>query len=312
MEAIEPRQVARPVVGPRETVRLLSVAGAPRTTIGRPLVLAHRGSPACPTAENTVAAVAAALAAGVDGIEIDARLTADGYLVCSHDPFVADADGHRLDVATSTFEALRRAGLPGGHQLATVEEILATALGHRRCRVVVEAKPCPDSAANAATAAALRSVLQRFAPALDITLSSFDPALLAAIRAAHADLAVRTALLGDRFAPVSFLLEQAVEGGYDEIHPYFLGLFKAPEIVAVAHDLGRKVTCWTANRPKHISKLAFLGVDAIITDNPRGALGTLAVEPAAGLPRIPARSRTRRPLHARLELVLAPVGAEPS
>lgn len=50
----------------------------------RPLVLAHRGASA-DYAEHTLGAYLAALDLGVDGLECDVRLTADGHLVCVHD-----------------------------------------------------------------------------------------------------------------------------------------------------------------------------------------------------------------------------------
>jgi glycerophosphoryl diester phosphodiesterase len=49
-----------------------------------PQVVAHRGA-SHDIAEHTLAAYAAALDAGADGLECDVRLTADGHLVCVHD-----------------------------------------------------------------------------------------------------------------------------------------------------------------------------------------------------------------------------------
>ena len=47
--------------------------------VARPLVIAHRGASA-EAPENTLAAFDRALALGVDGIELDVRLTRDGWL----------------------------------------------------------------------------------------------------------------------------------------------------------------------------------------------------------------------------------------
>ena len=59
----------------------------------RPLVVAHRGHSAL-FPENTLAAYEAAIAAGADIVETDARLTADGVVVSAH-----DADIGRIAVA---------------------------------------------------------------------------------------------------------------------------------------------------------------------------------------------------------------------
>ena len=50
----------------------------------RPLVVSHR-TQAGTMPENTLAGIDAALAIGVDGIELDVRATSDGVVVLSHD-----------------------------------------------------------------------------------------------------------------------------------------------------------------------------------------------------------------------------------
>ena len=55
-----------------------------RTAVGRPQVVAHRGS-SHETAEHTLAAYVKALDEGAEALECDVRLTADGHLVCVHD-----------------------------------------------------------------------------------------------------------------------------------------------------------------------------------------------------------------------------------
>ena len=59
-------------------------------------VFAHRGFHLAER-ENTLAAFAAALEIGVDGVELDVRRTLDGVLVVHHDPDVGS-----LDIALST------------------------------------------------------------------------------------------------------------------------------------------------------------------------------------------------------------------
>jgi glycerophosphoryl diester phosphodiesterase len=80
------------------------------------LVLAHRGLHD-DARENTLAAFAAATAAGVDGIETDVRLSKDGLPVLFHDPRVG-----RRKVATMTRSELSRAA---GFRVPTLDEALA-------------------------------------------------------------------------------------------------------------------------------------------------------------------------------------------
>ena len=52
---------------------------------------------------------------------------------------------------------------------------------------------------------------------------------------------------------------------------------RAPSIRA-AHALGAPVLAWTANDPAAVLRLAALGVDAIVSDDPGMALATLAAQ----------------------------------
>jgi len=45
-------------------------------------------------------------------------------------------------------------------------------------------------------------------------------------------------------------------------------LYKHPEWVKKAHELGQKVNVWTVNRPDDIQKVIDLKVDYITTDEP--------------------------------------------
>jgi glycerophosphoryl diester phosphodiesterase len=66
-----------------------------RQAAAAPLCVAHRGASATHP-ENTIAAFAAALAAGADMVELDFRQTRDGTLVCLHDRTVdRTTDGPR-------------------------------------------------------------------------------------------------------------------------------------------------------------------------------------------------------------------------
>ncbi|MCV2492012.1 glycerophosphodiester phosphodiesterase [Geodermatophilus sp. YIM 151500] len=205
-------------------------------------VLGHRGTTGAGFAENSVAAVTEALLLGADGVEVDVWL-ADGTLVCAHDLAPA-ARG----------------------SLATLTEVLAAAQRHPGTRVVVEAKPVTDAAVAQATADALADVLGTVTD-VDITVSSFDPALLAMIRETCADLPVRTGLLGDSAEPAAAVVRRAHEDGHDEVHLPLVAVRRAPDAVESARRSGLTVTVWTVNRRPDLRWVAELGVDAVITDD---------------------------------------------
>jgi glycerophosphoryl diester phosphodiesterase len=227
-------------------------------------VLGHRGAPAAGRPDNSVAAVTEALLRGADGVEVDVWLTADGELVCTHDQFLRTPAGARLDVSASTRGQLIGAD---GRLLATLTELLAVVRQHAGARIVVEAKPVTDSAVAARTASALADVLRTSAGDVPVTVSSFDPALLAMIRAACADLPVRTALLGDRAASATLVVRRASEDGHDEVHLPLAGVRGTPEAVEQARFLGLSVTLWTVNLRTDLQWVADLRVDAVVTDD---------------------------------------------
>lgn len=161
------------------------------------LILAHRGLPGPDRPENSIPALAAAFDSGADGVEVDLRLTADGVFALRHDPDLAPLTGLPTTVAGSTWPMLHEVAQRHGVQLTRLEHVLALAAGRR---VVLELKiPSPTPAAEARTARALTDQLrsrQRAGAPMDVIISSFAPALLAAVRKLFPPgSGVRTALL---------------------------------------------------------------------------------------------------------------------
>jgi glycerophosphoryl diester phosphodiesterase len=217
--------------------------------------------------------VTAALRQGADGAEIDVRLTADDELVLSHDGIVRTRNGQRLDVAASTSGDLFAAA--GRNSVATLADVLAALQRPVGSQVVVEAKSVTDVPGALRTAHVLADVLGAAAGSADVTVSSFDPALLALIRRTCADLPVRTALLGDTSDPAAAVVQRAHEDGHDEVHLPLVAVRRTPWAVDTARSLGLAVTCWTVNRRSDLRWVAELGVDAVITDDVQGARGEL-------------------------------------
>ena len=242
---------------------------------------AHRGSPGPSTVENTLPAVTACLLDGADGVEVDLRLSVDGVLVVSHDPTLRRTAGSGLSVATSTWEQLRVASACSGVPLARVEQVLAVLAGRPSVLEVKRPQPGRVPETVAALVDVLSALRARGLP-LDVTVSSFSPAVVGQVRdTAPPGLGLRTALLGDvRDRPTS-LLRQALEDGHDEVHPNVAALLAEPAAVGRAHALGVGVVPWTVNRGRALRRLAVLGVDACITDVPRSARLALAVDARA-------------------------------
>lgn len=237
------------------------------------LLLAHRGLPSATRPENSVGAVAAAFAAGADGVEVDLRLSADGVLVLCHDPDLMRVAGAATAVAQAGWRTLEAVAGDAGVPLARAEDVLVLAAGRQ---VVLEVKqPPPGPAATPRTALAVAGLLRslhREGLPLDVTVSSFSPVVVAHVRRLlPRGPAVRTALLGRPLVRPSSLLRQALAAGHDEVHPHVSAVLAAPSCVETAHTVGVAVVPWTVNRRRDVRKLAKWAADALITDVPVSA-----------------------------------------
>jgi glycerophosphoryl diester phosphodiesterase len=223
-------------------------------------VLGHRGS-RIPGPENTAEAVRGALAAGALGSEIDVRRSADGDLVCVHDP-VAGPEGR--PVIEQTTAALGTAGIP-----ALGEMVAAAGTG----RLVIEVKNLPgepDYTREALTAQLLVAELGRLVAEADILISSFDPTVLDVARAAGWP----TGLLTIPGVSTQEGLAYVMERGYSELHAH-VSTIRAGSAQTV-REAGLALVGWTVTTLSEIGPLRELGVDAVVCDDPAGAVRLLA------------------------------------
>lgn len=88
-------------------------------------VIGHRGAAGL-ALENTLEAIRAGIAAGVDGIEFDVRLTSDAHFVLCHDPTMKRVSQNDTPIEKSTLKELRAIRLNNGEVIPTLEEALQT------------------------------------------------------------------------------------------------------------------------------------------------------------------------------------------
>jgi glycerophosphoryl diester phosphodiesterase len=224
---------------------------------GRPLLIGHRGAKAV-APENSLAALEAAVAAGVDVVELD---VSPGLLVAHavedvHDETLALDDalaflalhgvGVHLDVKLPGYErelvaAIDRLGIREhvyfstafaavARRVAALAPDLTVAIGYPRDRYGVSRIAWPERVTRVG-AAALRQAMPVRIPLL--------------LRAARADALALHHALCSRAA------------------------------VATAHRLGAPVLVWTVNDPAEAKRFAALGVDGIVSDDPGSLRATL-------------------------------------
>ena len=124
-------------------MQLMGCSAGKVAVVERPMVIAHRGG-ASLGPENSLMAIERAIALGVDAVEVDVRLSADGHVVVMHDKSVnrtTDGKGcvNGLSLAQlKKFSLLDAVGNKTGERIPALDEVLGLVAG--RCRVLIEIK----------------------------------------------------------------------------------------------------------------------------------------------------------------------------
>ena len=229
---------------------------------GSPCVYGHRGASAAKP-ENTIEAFLTARAMGADGVELDARRTADGRLAVLHDARLADG---RLLVE------LARADVP--REVPDLGAALDACAGMAVNIEIKNNPPDPDYDPDELVARRVVAMLaERAGTGMNdrILISSFNPLTLAAVQAEDRTLATAqlTADLSLHGGPAA-AIEAAAASGHVALHPWD-GTVDA-ELVDRAHVAGLAVNVWTVDGRERLAELADLGVDGVCTNVPDVAL----------------------------------------
>jgi glycerophosphoryl diester phosphodiesterase len=244
-----------------------------------PRVLAHRGLITAAGEdsgvwENTAASFAAAHAAGVEYIETDCQVTADGDVVLFHDATLDRLLGDPRAVRDVRTRELRTVFADHGG-LLTVAEALAS---FPQIRFNIDVK---TDAATGLLGPILVDHTHR------VLVTSFSDAnrratVAAALRAGAAfrpatsggsrTIASMRALSSLRLSPARILRD------VDALQiPERRGVLKVltPALLRAAHRAGVEVHVWTVNDPAAMLRLAGLGIDGVVSDRADLALATL-------------------------------------
>jgi glycerophosphoryl diester phosphodiesterase len=257
-------------------------------------VISHRGS-SYDAPEHTPAAYELALRDQADFLECDLQLTADGVLVCVHDPTVDRTSDGSGSISDLTLEELRRLDFGSwfndvrpdranpdyvGQRIVTFEEQLAYRRAAPEVRFHVETKwvvgPDGRDVRHGRMEAELVRVLEHH-QLLDpdpvssrVVVQSFHPESLDLINELTDD-GVPTALLTLGPGPTD------VPAGMDVVAPNHLTLLHMPGYIASMHDQGVEVHTWTVDDPDIMRRLIEAGIDGIFSNRP-GVLRRLLVE----------------------------------
>lgn len=270
-------------------------------------IIGHRGARGL-FPENTLEGFAAALAQGIDVVELDVALTADRVVVVMHDPalnpnLTRDANGAWLEPPTPLLRSLRAADLqaydvgrlrPGtayaalhpdqsprdGARIPTLDAVLRL---NRSAQFIIELKTFPGEPGRGASGPELADAVVAIADAAGvtprITVEGFDwrgPRHLHRIRP-DVRLAWLTRAETVRNAATWWGGPMAADFGGSVARAVAAegGPVWAPDhndltdaSVQEAHALGLQVIPWTVNDPADMRRLIEWGVDGLVTDRP--------------------------------------------
>jgi glycerophosphoryl diester phosphodiesterase len=257
---------------------------------GRPQVVAHRGS-SLDNPEHTLGAYVAALDTGAEGLECDVRLTADGHLVCVHDRRVDRVTNGRGVVSTMELAELDELDFASwknpwaelDDEAPEVDQETRRVLTLRRLLETVRDYDRPvDLAIETKHPTRYAGLVERRLVELltdfgwegehsPARVMSFSPVALTRVKKLAPDLEV--VLLIDR--QYSWQVATSVLGPGWIAGPGIDLLRESPRLGRRLRRRGRRVHVWTVNTPADLDLCVSLGVEAVITDDPRHALDHL-------------------------------------
>jgi glycerophosphoryl diester phosphodiesterase len=256
-------------------------------------IIAHRGG-GFDTPENTLAAFANAIALDVATIELDIHLSNDGIPVVIHDATLDRTTNATGPVRDRTAAELRRVDAGKGEYVPRLEEVFE--LIGDRIPLVLEFK------AVAAVGPAIE-LIRRFPQVRWSGLSTF-PEAQEALKQAFPEMKPVTGSLGSvkgaegllellkqhrEVVPESAIaalterakdvdldqdLDHAAGLGAELVIVYYTGV--DAELLDRAHQRGFTIGAWTVNEPADARRLREIGVDYLITDDPKTMLALVA------------------------------------
>lgn len=240
----------------------------------RPIILAHRGDLAH-APENTLPAFEKAIQKGADGVELDAKLTADGHVIVFHDATVDRTTDGSGKVSSFTLEAIRKLDAGAwfdakftGTQVPLLEEVFETVGREKLINIELTNYSTPRDG----LASKVCELIKKHNNQDQIIFSSFFASNLniaaRILPEIPRGLLAMPGLLGLWARSFGFMF-----GDFQALHPHISNASR--EQVQRAHRLKRRVHVWTANTPEDVTRLKEWGADGIFTDDPATALSTL-------------------------------------
>lgn len=238
-----------------------------------PIIIAHRGDKTH-APENTLAAFKAAVDNGADAIEFDVKLTADERVIVLHDPTVNRTTNGTGKISDLPFAAVRDLDAGAwfsekfrGEQIPALDEVFEMFGNRIYFNVELTNYATPgDNLVPKVVELVKKHDLQN-----QMLFSSFFARNLRMTRKLLPN--VPRGLLCMRGFMGWWGRTFTWRGDYYALHPYVTEVDS--ELVNRVQSAGKRIHVWTVNPEKDLKRMISFGVDGIITDDPKLALGLL-------------------------------------
>lgn len=221
------------------------------------LNIGHRGAKGH-LAENTLESFQKAIDLGVDGIELDVHLSADGEIIVIHDETVDRTTDGKGFVKEMTLCELKKLRIENRFEIPTLAEVFDLVnykyLINIELKATETTKPVVDLIED--------YVVNKGWKYKNFLISSFDWPALQTVRDLHEEIPLGVLTHTDLDLAVAFAKFIRAE----TIHPYF-HLLTAENTLAMQQQK-LKVFSWTINEREDLQKIKSYKPDGIITDFP--------------------------------------------
>ncbi|MEP4078453.1 glycerophosphodiester phosphodiesterase family protein [Haloferula sp.] len=234
-------------------------------------ITAHRGS-SITAPENTMAAIMLAVEEGSDFVEIDVQETSDGTIVLVHDKDLLRVFGIKKGIWEVSFDELKDLDSGGwfspefsDQRLATLDQVIKAVKGKSKLNIELKFNGHQKQLAKEVV-----RIVRENDFAEDCILTSLDYAGIQRARAAGPELRtgiIVTSAIGD---------VTKLEGDLISVSAGTV----TRDLIDRAHHAELEVHVWTVNKVQQMNKMIGMGVDQIITDDPK-LLGEVIKERAA-------------------------------
>lgn len=221
------------------------------------LKIGHRGAKGY-APENTLLSFQKAIEMGVDGIELDVHLSADGQIIVIHDATIDRTTNGQGVVNSLSLRELKGFRIENEHEIPTLIEVFN--LVNKRCFINIELK-------GKGTALPVLALIEKYVSKKNwqyhhFLISSFDWVSLLDIHLAQPTIPL--GVLTEYDIDLAFAFAKYIQA--QSIHSYFHLLSK--EKTANMQEEGFRILAWTVNETEDIQKIKSFHINGIITDYP--------------------------------------------